>query len=180
DNDQRKRTIDKSDIGTSATVEGSIKRMKNAYMVPATSKEDNRRPHSQYFVDEQTRGKQPKAEGKMLLEMEQAKAKRQQLEVSQVQNQIRPRRSQKLGDRITTLKRLVPPCGKTNTASVLKDTADHIKMLYSQIEMLTNPYFRSDKHDLQVMGEMRSGLAERGLCLVPVSFTQNITKEEKR
>ncbi|KAI3884757.1 hypothetical protein MKX03_022574 [Papaver bracteatum] len=189
DND-RKRTIVKSDIG-SATVEGSIKRMKN--VVPIASKEDNRHPQSQYFVDkrmsEPTRGKQPKAQEKWLLELEKAKeAKQQQFKGTQAENQIRPKRSQKIGDRIITLQKLVSPFGKTDTASVLKDTADHIKMLYNQIEMLTNPYFQPDaflhyyhKHDLRVgMGEMTSnGLAERGLCLVPVSFTQNIPKEEK-
>ncbi|KAI3967973.1 hypothetical protein MKW92_044015 [Papaver armeniacum] len=185
----RKRSVVKSDIG-SATVERSIKRMKN--VVPIAMEEDDRRQHSQYFVDkrmsEPTRGKQPKSEEKWLLELEKAKAKRQQFKGTQAENQIRPKRSQKIGDRIITLQKLVSPFGKTDTASVLKDTSDHIKMLYNQIEMLTNPYFQPDaflhyyhKHDLQVgVGELSSGLAERGLCLVPVSFTQNITKEEKR
>ncbi|KAI3963939.1 hypothetical protein MKW92_034048 [Papaver armeniacum] len=193
DND-RKRSIVKSDIG-SATVERSIKRMKN--VVPIAMEEENKRPHSQYFVDkrmsERTRGKQPKSEEKWLLELEKAKAKRQQFKDAQAENQIRPKRSQKIGDRIITLQKLVSPFGKTDTASVLKDTSDHIKMLYNQIEMLTNPYFQPDafihyyhKHDLQInnhkvgVEEMSNGLAERGLCLVPVSFTQNITKEEKR
>ncbi|XP_026412799.1 uncharacterized protein LOC113308549 isoform X2 [Papaver somniferum] len=189
DNDG-KRTIVKSDIG-SATVEGSIKRTKN--VVPIAMAKDDRHPQSQYFVDkrmsEPTRGKQPKAQEKWLLELEKAKAKRQQLEVTQVQSQIRQKRSQKIGDKIITLQKLVSPFGKTDTASVLKDTADHIKMLYNQIELLTNPYFQPDaflhhyhkQHDLQVgTGEMSNGLAERGLCLVPVSFTQNITKQEKR
>ncbi|KAI3871141.1 hypothetical protein MKW98_015041 [Papaver atlanticum] len=181
DND-RKRTIVQSDIG-SATVEGSIKRMKN--VVPIAMEEDDRRPHSQYFVDkrmsEPTPGKQPKAQDKWLLEQEKAKAKQQQFKGTQAENQIRPKRSQKIGDRIITLQKLVSPFGKSDTATVLKDTSDHIKMLYNQIEMLTNPYFQPDaflhyyhKHDLQVgVGEMTSnGLAERGLCLVPVSFTQ--------
>ncbi|KAI3965263.1 hypothetical protein MKX01_034750 [Papaver californicum] len=188
---ERKRPIIRSDIGPMlseyATVEGSNKKKKN--VVPLLGEEENRRPHSRYFVDnrlsEPTRGKQPQSEEKRL--SERMKAKQQLSKDTQVLYRIRAKRSQKIGDRITTLQKLVSPFGKTDTASVLKEASARIKILHNQIQMLTNPYFRPDnfrhyhhKHDLQDdTGEIKNGLQKRGLCLVPVSFTHKIIKEAK-
>ncbi|KAI3991522.1 hypothetical protein MKX01_017141 [Papaver californicum] len=184
---ERKRPIIRSGIGPMlseyATVEGSNKKKKNEE--PAVGEEENRRPHGRYFVDkrlsERTRGKQPQSEEKRLLDQMKAK------QLSEDTQQIRAKRSQKIGDRITTLQKLVSPFGKTDTASVLKEASGHIKILHNQIQMLTNPYFRPDhflhyihKHDLQDgTGEINNGLRKRGLCLVPVSFTHKIIKEAK-
>ncbi|KAJ4969701.1 hypothetical protein NE237_002800 [Protea cynaroides] len=74
------------------------------------------------------------------------------------------RRNQKLGDRITALQKLVSPYGKTDTASVLHETYVQIKLLQEQVKGL---------------GGEEEGLRSKGLCLVPISFTQNLKTEDK-
>ncbi|KAF8396747.1 hypothetical protein HHK36_018377 [Tetracentron sinense] len=90
------------------------------------------------------------------------------------------RRSQKLGDRITALQKLVSPFGKTDTASVLQEASVCIKLLQEQIQMLSTPYFRVKPLHQQSFGEKQVvDLRSRGLCLVPVSFTQTLAKEDR-
>ncbi|KAI3866320.1 hypothetical protein MKW98_007975 [Papaver atlanticum] len=168
DNERKRPTI-RSDIGLGEypTID---KKMKN--IVGTVEKR----------ISEQTRGKQLlKSEKKRLLEP--TKAKQQQFVDRQVENKNRTKKSQKIGDRITTLQKLVSSFGKTDNASVLKEASDHIKMLHNQIQILTNPYFRSDAflHYYHLQGgteEINNGLRKRGLCLVPVSFTHKIIKQE--
>ncbi|KAL6491707.1 hypothetical protein OROGR_034072 [Orobanche gracilis] len=93
-------------------------------------------------------------------------------------------RKEKLGDRITALHQLVSPFGKTDTASVLSEAIGYIRFLEGQIEVLSSPYMRdasvnsaghhhhhhhSDPQKLKV-----KDLRHRGLCLVPISSTQNV------
>ncbi|KAF5207580.1 Transcription factor bhlh [Thalictrum thalictroides] len=88
------------------------------------------------------------------------------------------KRSQKISDKITALQKLVSPFGKTDTASVLQEACTYIKYLHEQIEMLTAPYFSITA--LHPQGHRRSNwdLSSRGLCLVPVSFTNDLTKAD--
>ncbi|XXG54853.1 hypothetical protein AAC387_Pa03g2630 [Persea americana] len=89
------------------------------------------------------------------------------------------RRSNKLGERITALQQLVSPFGKTDTASVLQEATVHIKLLKDQIQVLSTPYFRiRQPFHSQSGGEEKNDLRSRGLCLVPVSSTANLTKED--
>ncbi|KAH7667785.1 Myc-type basic helix-loop-helix (bHLH) domain-containing protein [Dioscorea alata] len=80
---------------------------------------------------------------------------------------ITSKRSKKLGDKITTLQHLVSPFGKTDTASVLNETAVCIKLLHEQIKVLTSPYFQI-KSLTFIKGD-KEDLVSRGLCLVPFS-----------
>ncbi|XP_077216164.1 transcription factor bHLH119-like isoform X2 [Tasmannia lanceolata] len=88
------------------------------------------------------------------------------------------RRSLKIVDRVTALQKLVSPYGKTNTASVLQEAAIHIKLLQEQIKVLSTPYFRfgPSLHQQEARKE-KMDLHSRGLCLVPISTTVNLTKE---
>ncbi|KAL6011253.1 hypothetical protein ACLOJK_001698 [Asimina triloba] len=100
------------------------------------------------------------------------------------------RRSNKIGDRVTALQQLVSPFGKvktreyiyryaTDTASVLQEATIHIKLLQDQIQVLSTPYFRvRPPHHPQIEGEEKPDLRSRGLCLVPVSSTINLAKDE--
>ncbi|KAK4413855.1 Transcription factor [Sesamum alatum] len=108
-------------------------------------------------------------------------------------------RKEKLGDRITALHQLVSPFGKTDTASVLSEAIGYIRFLQAQIEALSSPYMRNasgsstvhqhqhsflnDQMDMEGRGpskqdsqSSRGGkdLRSRGLCLVPISCTQNV------
>nr|DAD25903.1 TPA_asm: hypothetical protein HUJ06_027371 [Nelumbo nucifera] len=87
------------------------------------------------------------------------------------------RRTQKLGDRVTALQKLVSPFGKTDTASVLQEASVYIKLLHEQIYTLTIPYFSAGPLLPQGFEEKKGDLRSKGLCLVPVSFTQNLNKE---
>ncbi|EYU21476.1 hypothetical protein MIMGU_mgv1a014445mg [Erythranthe guttata] len=102
-------------------------------------------------------------------------------------------RKEKLGDRITALHQLVSPFGKTDTASVLSEAIGYIRFLQGQIEVQErncvypeeNCQFLNDfgveargaaKQELesrQVVNDLRS----RGLCLVPISCTQNVAND---
>ncbi|CAA6660327.1 unnamed protein product [Spirodela intermedia] len=57
----------------------------------------------------------------------------------------------RIGKRVAALQQLVSPFGKTDTASVLQETADYINFLHAQLQ---ESYRRS--------------LRARGLCLVPL------------
>ncbi|KAI7756381.1 hypothetical protein M8C21_004486 [Ambrosia artemisiifolia] len=69
-------------------------------------------------------------------------------------------RKEKLGDRITALQQLVSPFGKTDTASVLHEAIEYIKLLHDQVNIYDKVKDDQEhKHDLRSIG----------LCLVPVS-----------
>ncbi|XVE52704.1 hypothetical protein DITRI_Ditri02bG0144600 [Diplodiscus trichospermus] len=93
------------------------------------------------------------------------------------------RRSQKLTDKITALQKLVSPYGKTDTASVLQEACLYIKLLQEQIQnlfqMLSSSYNSLRAINPQEIGKKQQDLRSRGLCLVPISFTQKVTKEEQ-
>ncbi|XP_038993093.1 transcription factor bHLH111-like isoform X2 [Hibiscus syriacus] len=89
------------------------------------------------------------------------------------------RRSQKLSDKITTLQKLVSPYGKTDTASVLQEASIYIKLLQEQIQMLSSSYKSPRAIHPQEIGKKQQDLRSRGLCLVPISFSQSATKEEQ-
>ncbi|KAK9126905.1 hypothetical protein Scep_015751 [Stephania cephalantha] len=98
---------------------------------------------------------------------------------SELQEKRAPvKRSLKIGDKITALQKLVSPFGKTNTASVLHEASVYIKYLQEQIQMLSTPYL--SMRNIHSQGDPRSneGLRRRGLCLVPVSFTQNLANKD--
>ncbi|KAL5734764.1 hypothetical protein ACOSP7_032625 [Xanthoceras sorbifolium] len=97
-----------------------------------------------------------------------------------LQEQMVPvRRSQKLSDKITTLQKLVSPYGKTDTASVLQEANLYIKLLQEQIQILCSSYNSVTTPHSQEMGEEKSDLRSRGLCLVPISVTQKLTKNQE-
>ncbi|KAI4339198.1 hypothetical protein MLD38_024162 [Melastoma candidum] len=88
------------------------------------------------------------------------------------------RRSQKIGDKITALQKLVSPYGKTDTASVLQEASLYIKLLQEQIknlfQMTSNSHSNISDAQHQVFSETRvdrecGDLRSRGLCLVPIS-----------
>ncbi|XP_022777183.1 transcription factor bHLH68-like isoform X2 [Durio zibethinus] len=102
-------------------------------------------------------------------------------------------RKEKLGDRITALHQLVSPFGKTDTASVLLEAIGYIRFLQGQIEALSSPYLGTASSNMRnqqsVHGERNCAFPEeqgqdnqdepkdlrsRGLCLVPVSCTQQV------
>lgn len=97
-------------------------------------------------------------------------------------------RKEKLGDRVTALQQLVSPFGKTDTASVLHEAIEYIKLLHDQVNVLSAPYMkngatmqRQQIHDHKVKDTMEGAkqhdLRSRGLCLVPVSSTFPVTTE---
>ncbi|KAF9676796.1 hypothetical protein SADUNF_Sadunf08G0040300 [Salix dunnii] len=101
--------------------------------------------------------------------------------------QVPVRRSQKLSDKITALQKLVSPYGKTDTASVLQEASLYIKLLQEQIQnlfqMLTSSYNtarpvqQSQGLSQEIDGRLFD-LRSRGFCLVPVSFTQEMTHQQ--
>ncbi|KAF8021983.1 hypothetical protein BT93_G2193 [Corymbia citriodora subsp. variegata] len=58
------------------------------------------------------------------------------VEAERCMMQIPVKRSQKIGDKITALQKLVSPYGKTDTASVLQEASLFIKLLQEQIQNL--------------------------------------------
>ncbi|CAI9292640.1 unnamed protein product [Lactuca saligna] len=95
-------------------------------------------------------------------------------------------RKEKLGDRVTALQQLVSPFGKTDTASVLHEAIEYIKLLHDQVNVLSAPYMkngatmqRQQIHDnvKTIMEDKQQDLRSRGLCLVPVSSTFPVTTE---
>ncbi|KAG6600795.1 Transcription factor basic helix-loop-helix 111, partial [Cucurbita argyrosperma subsp. sororia] len=91
----------------------------------------------------------------------------------------------KIGDRITTLQQIVSPFGKTDTASVLNETIGYIKFLQEQVQLLTNPYMKANSYKdawqslerKESKGEGKMELRSRGLCLVPISCTPQVYRE---
>ncbi|XP_010270771.1 PREDICTED: transcription factor bHLH111 [Nelumbo nucifera] len=90
----------------------------------------------------------------------------------------------KLGDKITTLQQIVSPFGKTDTASVLLEAIGYIKFLQEQVQLLSNPYMKSNANkdpwgtlERKDKGEAKLDLKSRGLCLVPISCTPQIYRE---
>ncbi|XVF86660.1 hypothetical protein PTKIN_Ptkin18bG0059900 [Pterospermum kingtungense] len=85
-------------------------------------------------------------------------------------------RKEKLGDRITALHQLVSPFGKTDTASVLLEAIGYIRFLQGQIEALSSPYLGTASPNMrnQQQSDKPKDLRSRGLCLVPVSCTQQV------
>ncbi|KAI3745454.1 hypothetical protein L1987_58566 [Smallanthus sonchifolius] len=59
-------------------------------------------------------------------------------------------RKEKLGDRITALLQLVSPFGKTDTASVLHEAIEYIKLLHDQVNILSAPYMKGAAKQLQL------------------------------
>ncbi|KAF3431012.1 hypothetical protein FNV43_RR25742 [Rhamnella rubrinervis] len=75
----------------------------------------------------------------------------------------------KLGDRITALQQIVSPFGKTDTASVLLEAIQYIKFLQEQVQLLSNPYMKSNSHkdpwaslDRKEKGDIKLDLRSRG------------------
>ncbi|KAG2707702.1 hypothetical protein I3760_05G159900 [Carya illinoinensis] len=91
----------------------------------------------------------------------------------------------KLTERITTLQQIVSPFGKTDTASVLFEAIQYIKFLQEQVQLLSNPYLKTSLHvkdpwggfDRKEKGHTKPDLRSRGLCLVPISCTPQIYRE---
>ncbi|RDY12197.1 Transcription factor bHLH111, partial [Mucuna pruriens] len=90
----------------------------------------------------------------------------------------------KLGDRITTLQQIVSPFGKTDTASVLFEAIGYIKFLQEQVQLLSNPYLKTNTHkdpwgsfDKKDKGDAKLDLRSRGLCVVPISCTPQLCRE---
>ncbi|XP_062180729.1 transcription factor bHLH123-like isoform X2 [Phragmites australis] len=72
-------------------------------------------------------------------------------------------RKEKLGDRITALQQLVSPFGKTDTASVLHEAIEYIKLLHDQVASLSSPYLRCGRPvKLQQQQGFLSGGRQRG------------------
>ncbi|KAL9230551.1 hypothetical protein vseg_005889 [Gypsophila vaccaria] len=89
------------------------------------------------------------------------------------------RKSQKLSDKIAALQEVVSPYGKTDTASVLQEACLYIRMCHQEIRRLSISYCdaRSLHAHLQGHQEKRGDLQSRGLCLVPVSIMNRLTRE---
>uniref|UniRef100_A0ACD5YXE4 Uncharacterized protein n=1 Tax=Avena sativa TaxID=4498 RepID=A0ACD5YXE4_AVESA len=97
----------------------------------------------------------------------------------------------KLGEKITALQQIVSPFGKTDTASVLFETIKYIKFLHEQVQLLSEPYTSASRNKVNCnsngpwgavqaeasKGEGEHDLRERGLCLVPVSWTPEVYRD---
>jgi len=90
----------------------------------------------------------------------------------------------KLGDKITALQQIVSPFGKTDTASVLGEAIGYIKFLQEQVQLLSNPYMKSNTSkdpwgslERKDRGDSLFDLQSRGLCLVPISCTPHAYRE---
>ncbi|CAL5427624.1 unnamed protein product [Camellia sinensis] len=94
----------------------------------------------------------------------------------------------KLGDKITALQQIVSPFGKTDTASVLGEAIGYIKFLQEQVQMqlLSNPYMKSNVSKMEPWGgldrkerggDVKVDLKSRGLCLVPISCTPQVCRD---
>ncbi|KAG0486284.1 hypothetical protein HPP92_008379 [Vanilla planifolia] len=92
----------------------------------------------------------------------------------------------KVSEKITALQQIVSPFGRTDTASVLLEAINYISYLQEQIQLLSDPYLKSSSnkdhnswHGLErkEKTENKSDLRSRGLCLVPISCTPQIYRE---
>ncbi|PNT61667.1 hypothetical protein BRADI_5g18500v3 [Brachypodium distachyon] len=88
-------------------------------------------------------------------------------------------------EKVIALQHIVSPYGKTDRASVLLETIKHIEYLYEQIQLYSEPYIENStkKVHFQWGGqeEQKAGvehdLRSRGLCLVPVSCTPQLLRD---
>ncbi|OEL16015.1 Transcription factor bHLH111 [Dichanthelium oligosanthes] len=96
----------------------------------------------------------------------------------------------KIGEKITALQQIVSPFGKTDTASVLFETIKYIKFLHEQVQLLSEPYTNSSRNkgnlpwvvehaETSKQGDHQAehDLRDRGLCLVPVSWTPEVYRD---
>ncbi|KAK9275286.1 hypothetical protein L1049_022548 [Liquidambar formosana] len=90
----------------------------------------------------------------------------------------------KLADRITALQQIVSPFGKTDTASVLLEAIGYIRFLQQQVQLLSNPYMKTNPSkdpwggfERKDKGDVKLDLKSRGLCLVPISCTPQVYRE---
>ncbi|XP_078440447.1 uncharacterized protein LOC144710515 [Wolffia australiana] len=91
----------------------------------------------------------------------------------------------KLAERITALQQIVSPFGKTDTASVLLETINFISYLHEQVQLLSDPYMKSGfpkdhvtrEDPERKKNETGADLKSKGLCLVPVSCTPPVYRE---
>ncbi|KAL5721628.1 hypothetical protein ACHQM5_005248 [Ranunculus cassubicifolius] len=90
----------------------------------------------------------------------------------------------KLTERITPLQQIVSPFGKTDTASVLQEAIGYIKFLHEQVQLLSNPYMKPNTNkdpwgmlERKDKAEAKFDLRSRGLCLVPISCTPQVYRE---
>ncbi|XP_037478284.1 transcription factor bHLH153-like [Triticum dicoccoides] len=91
---------------------------------------------------------------------------------------ISPReKKDKVGERVAALQQLVSPFGKTDTASVLQEASGYIKFLHQQLEVLSSPYMRPPPAPgAEPEDPEHYSLRNRGLCLVPVEQTLQLTQ----
>uniref|UniRef100_A0A7N0TGH4 BHLH domain-containing protein n=1 Tax=Kalanchoe fedtschenkoi TaxID=63787 RepID=A0A7N0TGH4_KALFE len=94
-------------------------------------------------------------------------------------------------EKISALQQIVSPYGKTDTASVLQEAIGYIKFHQEQVQLLSNPYLKSNVNKLQEAwgsldrkyekGEKNKlkvvDLKSKGLCLVPTSSIPQVYKD---
>ncbi|KAG8369423.1 hypothetical protein BUALT_Bualt14G0012500 [Buddleja alternifolia] len=81
-------------------------------------------------------------------------------------------KKEKFSERISALQQLVSPFGKSDTASVLLEAMEYINFLHEQVKVLSAPYLYSAPTETQ--DEEPYNLKAKGLCLVPISFTDGV------
>ncbi|XP_024988578.1 transcription factor bHLH111 isoform X2 [Cynara cardunculus var. scolymus] len=108
--------------------------------------------------------------------------KKPKLETSTVSSTKHPK--PKLEEKITALQQIVSPFGKTDTASVLWEAIGYIKCLQEQVQLLSNPYMKTNivketwaRLETKERGDKKVDLKSRGLCLVPISCTPPVYHE---
>nr|ACN31789.1 unknown [Zea mays] len=83
----------------------------------------------------------------------------------------------RIGERVAALQQLVSPFGKTDTASVLQEASGYIRFLHQQLQVLSSPYMRAPPAAGAAPEDPdHYSLRSRGLCLVPVDQTLQLTQ----
>ncbi|KAK1326129.1 hypothetical protein QJS10_CPA01g00176 [Acorus calamus] len=114
--------------------------------------------------------------------------KKSKHENSSVSSSKTPPPKVKLADKITVLQQIVSPFGKTDTASVLFEAINYIKFLQEQIQLFSNPYMKAGANKDHINNawgglerkdktEPKLDLKSRGLCLVPISCTPQVYRD---